>query len=186
MSLGQRPTQDLSPGHGDRGWSLWWRPSSTAVVTGAAGLSPAAEPRGSRRPPASRAPTPRVTTPSGLRACSSTSASPGSSWLSSVGAALSTAGASFQGTFRNPLAEPYLLGVSAGAALGATIAIVSKPLDVAGHLHPAPARLRRGHLRRLLGLPPGDLRRPHAGARRCSCREWRWAPRSPPSCRSSW
>jgi iron complex transport system permease protein len=45
-----------------------------------------------------------------------------------TGAALSTAGASFQGTFRNPLAEPYLLGVSAGAALGATIAIVAKPL----------------------------------------------------------
>jgi iron complex transport system permease protein len=45
-----------------------------------------------------------------------------------TGAALSTAGASFQGTFRNPLAEPYLLGVSAGAALGATIAIVWKPI----------------------------------------------------------
>ena len=45
-----------------------------------------------------------------------------------VGAALSTAGASFQGVFRNPLAEPYLLGVSAGAGLGATIAIVWKPL----------------------------------------------------------
>ncbi len=45
-----------------------------------------------------------------------------------AGAALSTAGASFQGVFRNPLAEPYLLGVSAGAALGATIAIVWRPL----------------------------------------------------------
>lgn len=44
-----------------------------------------------------------------------------------AGAALSTAGASFQGIFRNHLAEPYLLGVSAGAALGATIAIVWKP-----------------------------------------------------------
>jgi iron complex transport system permease protein len=49
-----------------------------------------------------------------------------------TGAALSTAGASFQGTFRNPLAEPYLLGVSAGAALGATIAIVWKPLGGLG------------------------------------------------------
>jgi iron complex transport system permease protein len=49
-----------------------------------------------------------------------------------VGAALSTAGASFQGIFRNPLAEPYLLGVSAGAALGATIAIVWKPLASLG------------------------------------------------------
>ena len=49
-----------------------------------------------------------------------------------VGAALSTAGASFQGIFRNPLAEPYLLGVSAGAALGATVAIVWKPLASLG------------------------------------------------------
>lgn len=48
------------------------------------------------------------------------------------GAALSTAGASFQGVFRNPLAEPYLLGVSAGAGLGATIAIVWKPLGALG------------------------------------------------------
>jgi iron complex transport system permease protein len=49
-----------------------------------------------------------------------------------AGAALSTAGASFQGTFRNPLAEPYLLGVSAGAAVGATVAIVWKPLASLG------------------------------------------------------
>ncbi|MGB9879371.1 MAG: FecCD family ABC transporter permease, partial [Anaerolineae bacterium] len=48
----------------------------------------------------------------------------------SAGAALSCAGASFQGIFRNPLAEPYLLGVSAGAALGGTIAILFKPLQV--------------------------------------------------------
>jgi iron complex transport system permease protein len=49
-----------------------------------------------------------------------------------VGAALSTAGAAFQGVFRNPLAEPYLLGVSAGAGLGATVAIVWKPLTSFG------------------------------------------------------
>jgi iron complex transport system permease protein len=49
-----------------------------------------------------------------------------------VGAALSTAGASFQGIFRNPLAEPYLLGVSAGAGLGATVAIVLEPLSSLG------------------------------------------------------
>jgi iron complex transport system permease protein len=42
-----------------------------------------------------------------------------------VGAMLSLAGASFQGVFRNPLADPYLLGVAAGAGLGATIVIVS-------------------------------------------------------------
>src|SRR5436309_15756400 len=42
-----------------------------------------------------------------------------------VGAMLAMAGASYQGVFRNPLADPYLLGVAAGAGLGATVAIVS-------------------------------------------------------------
>ncbi len=40
-----------------------------------------------------------------------------------VGASLSVAGASFQGLLRNPLADPYTIGVSSGAALGATIAL---------------------------------------------------------------
>lgn len=40
-----------------------------------------------------------------------------------VGSMLALAGASYQGVFRNPLADPYLLGVAAGAGLGATIAI---------------------------------------------------------------
>jgi cobalamin transport system permease protein len=44
-----------------------------------------------------------------------------------VGAMLATAGASYQGVFRNPLADPYLLGVAAGAGLGATIAIAYAP-----------------------------------------------------------
>jgi iron complex transport system permease protein len=38
-----------------------------------------------------------------------------------VGSTLSVAGASYQGVFRNPLVDPYLLGVAAGAGLGATI-----------------------------------------------------------------
>jgi len=42
-----------------------------------------------------------------------------------VGATLSLAGGAYQGVFRNPLADPYLLGVAAGAGLGATVAIVS-------------------------------------------------------------
>ena len=42
-----------------------------------------------------------------------------------VGAMLAAAGASYQGVFRNPLADPYLLGAAAGAGLGATIVIVS-------------------------------------------------------------
>lgn len=41
-----------------------------------------------------------------------------------VGAALSSGGATMQGLFRNPLADPGLIGVSAGAALGAVGAIV--------------------------------------------------------------
>lgn len=40
-----------------------------------------------------------------------------------VGASLSVSGASLQAIFRNPLAEPYLLGISAGGALGATIGL---------------------------------------------------------------
>ncbi len=42
-----------------------------------------------------------------------------------VGATLAAAGAAYQGVFRNPLADPYLLGVAAGAGLGATLAIVT-------------------------------------------------------------
>ena len=38
-----------------------------------------------------------------------------------VGATLSLAGASYQGVFRNPLVDPYLLGAAAGAGLGATV-----------------------------------------------------------------
>ena len=41
-----------------------------------------------------------------------------------VGASLAISGASLQGLFRNPLADPGLIGVSAGAALGATLIIV--------------------------------------------------------------
>jgi cobalamin transport system permease protein len=44
-----------------------------------------------------------------------------------VGATLATAGAGYQAVFRNPLADPYLLGVAAGAGLGATAAIAYGP-----------------------------------------------------------
>jgi iron complex transport system permease protein len=40
-----------------------------------------------------------------------------------VGAALGIAGAAFQGLFRNPLADPYLMGSAAGAAFGVTLAM---------------------------------------------------------------
>jgi iron complex transport system permease protein len=41
-----------------------------------------------------------------------------------VGAALSVAGASYQALLRNPLADPYVLGVSSGAALGAILSLI--------------------------------------------------------------
>jgi iron complex transport system permease protein len=50
-----------------------------------------------------------------------------------VGAMLAVAGASYQGVFRNPLADPYLLGAAAGAGLGATIVIA---YDLGGDLGP--------------------------------------------------
>ncbi|GMU40721.1 MAG: ABC transporter permease [Chloroflexota bacterium] len=47
-----------------------------------------------------------------------------------VGASLSVAGSAYQGVFRNPLADPFLLGVAAGAAFGASVAIMSPlPID---------------------------------------------------------
>jgi iron complex transport system permease protein len=42
----------------------------------------------------------------------------------SVGASLATAGAGYQALLRNPLAEPYLLGISNGAAVGTMVALV--------------------------------------------------------------
>lgn len=44
-----------------------------------------------------------------------------------VGASLSVAGTSFQALLRNPLADPYVLGVSSGAALGAILALIGGP-----------------------------------------------------------
>lgn len=44
-----------------------------------------------------------------------------------VGAALSTSGATLQGIFRNPLVDPYLLGLSSGAAFGAALSIAVIP-----------------------------------------------------------
>lgn len=42
-----------------------------------------------------------------------------------TGSSLAVVGACFQGLFRNPLADPHILGISSGAALGATFAILS-------------------------------------------------------------
>jgi cobalamin transport system permease protein len=55
-----------------------------------------------------------------------------------VGCMLSAAGAAYQGVFRNPLADPYLLGAGAGAGLGATLAIAYGPDTAAWAIDPVP------------------------------------------------
>lgn len=56
-----------------------------------------------------------------------------------VGGMLASAGAAYQGVFRNPLADPYLLGVAAGAGLGATLAIAYGGVGSSGELLPLAA-----------------------------------------------
>ncbi len=60
-----------------------------------------------------------------------------------TGAALGCSGASYQGLFRNPLADPFLIGVSSGAGLGAVVAqsLVARQGLSAPVLRPACARL---------------------------------------------
>ena len=41
-----------------------------------------------------------------------------------VGASLGLAGVTTQGVFKNPMADPYILGISSGAALGASLVIL--------------------------------------------------------------
>ena len=55
-----------------------------------------------------------------------------------VGACLAISGASYQAVFRNPLADPYLLGAAAGAGLGATVAIISGTGDGVGAIDSVP------------------------------------------------
>lgn len=63
-----------------------------------------------------------------------------------VGATLSMSGAAYQGAFRNPLADPYLLGIAAGAGLGATIAITQNLGDGSGFADPVPLAAFAGAL----------------------------------------
>jgi iron complex transport system permease protein len=52
-----------------------------------------------------------------------------------TGAALGSSGAAYQGLFRNPLADPYLIGVASGAGLGAVLALTGRwPDTPAGYL----------------------------------------------------
>jgi iron complex transport system permease protein len=63
-----------------------------------------------------------------------------------VGAMLAGSGAGYQGVFRNPLADPYLLGIAAGAGLGATLAITSGLGDGVGFADPIPVAAFGGAL----------------------------------------
>ncbi|NDH88268.1 MAG: hypothetical protein EBY61_06510, partial [Actinobacteria bacterium] len=63
-----------------------------------------------------------------------------------VGATLSVSGAAYQGAFRNPLADPYLLGIAAGAGLGATVAITQDWGDGGGFTDPVPLAAFAGAL----------------------------------------
>ncbi len=56
-----------------------------------------------------------------------------------VGWTLAASGAGYQGVFRNPLADPYLLGAAAGAGLGATLVIAYAPGASGWPVDPVPA-----------------------------------------------
>lgn len=62
-----------------------------------------------------------------------------------VGGTLAASGAAYQGVFRNPLADPYLLGAAAGAGLGATLVIAYAPHSgLSGDLIPLSAFVGAG------------------------------------------
>jgi ABC-type Fe3+-siderophore transport system permease subunit len=63
-----------------------------------------------------------------------------------VGAGLAVAGAAYQGVFRNPLADPYLLGAAAGAGLGATLVIAYSPVQSLGPVGIVPVAAFAGAL----------------------------------------
>jgi iron complex transport system permease protein len=63
-----------------------------------------------------------------------------------VGAALASAGAAFQGVFRNPLADPYLLGAAAGAGMAATMVVVLAPALTSWVVGPLPLAAFAGAL----------------------------------------
>ena len=85
-----------------------------------------------------------------------------------VGAALSTAGAGFQALLRNPLADPYVLGVSSGAALGAILSLIVAP-HTPGAIQAAAFVGRGGDDRRRLFS--GAARRATRQRARCCSRE---------------
>jgi len=92
-----------------------------------------------------------------------------------VGASLSVAGTSFQALLRNPLADPYVLGVSSGASVGAVLALIATPFlslspSLSALLTPLGAFswCRRDDRRRLLSRPSRWTDRQHyPPSRRC-------------------
>ena len=81
-----------------------------------------------------------------------------------VGGSLGVSGAALQALIRNPLAEPYLLGLSGGAGLGAVLAIATRRGAVGG----AGRRLPRRARRRGAGLPAEPGGRPAARSARAA------------------
>jgi iron complex transport system permease protein len=67
-----------------------------------------------------------------------------------VGASLATAGVIYQALFRNALADPYILGISSGAGLGATLALVVGGSSVIGRIIGVPAGAFAGALLTML------------------------------------
>jgi iron complex transport system permease protein len=71
---------------------------------------------------------------------------PHTALIALAGAALAGSGAAYQGLFRNPLADPYLIGVASGAGLGAVAAMaISQPVGLLG-LYTIPAAAFLGAL----------------------------------------
>lgn len=112
------------------GASRWWIPTSSVVllcsVLGGVMIGPAG-PEWWRVPLELLNRLPFITIDSGLTATEWAIVwnirAPRVVLAALVGSTLSLAGASYQGVFRNPLVDPYLLGVAAGAGLGATVVI---------------------------------------------------------------
>jgi len=82
-----------------------------------------------------------------------------------VGGLLAISGATYQGVFRNPLADPYLLGAAAAAGLAVTIVIVSGHEPTGGLLNPLPLAAFAGAMGATLlayavGAAGGSVRTP--------------------------
>jgi iron complex transport system permease protein len=123
--------QHGAPRHHDRRWrGLAWFPASIVIVVAAVLLGAMIGPAG---PPSWRVPLAFLDHIPGVDIDSGVSDAQWSLvWnirmprvilAGIVGAMLSVGGAAYQGVFRNPLVDPYLLGAAAGAGLGATLMI---------------------------------------------------------------